>query len=442
MEKGLNPMLKSFFYSLFLGSILATMVPADAFGHGWAGYEQGAKAHGMGGAFTGLADDPTAVYYNPAGMMNLEGTQASIGAAVAIPRGKFKSYGTSGMQDVDRGDETSLEKQTFIIPNFYLTSKLSEKFSLGLGVYTIYGLGFEWPDSFEGRFAPGGIKGELKTMTLSPVAAYQISRDLSLSVGGRFERADLSLEDSKFIAPGIEEVRSKISGDDYAFGWYSAIFYRVSKNLSAGLNYRSEMKHSFRDLDVEFFPQIDAVGPIPVGINNTKADLDVTLPQFFSLGVAWSVGSLTLTADAYWWNWSVLDELNFRLDTPVAGQASLRTPMNWKDTWTWAIGAQYKIYALGREISLRAGFMYEECPVPDETVMPVGYLGDNLLYNIGFGTPIGPLYSDFYFSYVHTKDRRWNNAYSNAPNPGGGPVTGEFNEYRTFIIGANFRYVF
>ncbi len=435
-------MLRSLYYSFSLVLILAQLLPSSVLGHGWGGYEQGAKARGMGGAFTGLADDPSAVFYNPAGILKLEGTQTSFGVAVPIIRGQFESYGTSGMDDVNRGDETSLEDQTFIIPNFYLTSEINDRLALGLGEYTIYGLGFEWPDSFEGRFAPGGINGDLKTMTLSPVVAYRITDDLSIAAGGRIERAELALENRIFVAPGVGEVSSKISGDDYAVAWYSAILYQITQNFSAGLNYRSEMKHSFDDLDVEFTPQIGMLGPIPVGLTNTKADLDVTLPQFISLGLAWSVGSLTLTADAYWWNWSKLDELNFVLEAPVAGQASLRTPMDWNDTWTWAIGAQYKIKAWDREISLRGGFMYEESPVPDETVIPVGYQGDNLLYNVGIGTPIGPIYSDLYFTYVHTKDRVWNNSYSYTRNPGGGPVTGEFNDYQTFLIGVNFTYKF
>ncbi|MBT8293001.1 MAG: hypothetical protein KJN70_06985, partial [Eudoraea sp.] len=41
------------------------------------------------------------------------------------------------------------------------------------------------------------------------------------------------------------------------------------------------------------------------------------------------------------------------------------------------------INAFDRDISLRGGFMYEECPVPGETVGPAGYQGDNRLYNIG-----------------------------------------------------------
>jgi long-chain fatty acid transport protein len=435
-------MKKDKFISIILLMLLALLIPSASFGHGWACYEQGAKAHGLGGAFTGLADDPTAVYYNPAGVTQLDGTQASLGFSFVTARGTFESAGTSGMPGISAGDETDFDEQYFLVPNLYLTSKINDRLSIGFGEYTIYGLGFEWPDSFEGRFAPGGKNGELATMTLSPVVAYQFTDRLSLAAGARVERADITYENNLFVAPGVPEVRGEISGDDYGFGWNAGLLCKLTDTLSAGLSYRSKMKHSFESIDLDFNPQIETIGDMPVGIVNTGADLDVTLPQYVSAGLAWSKGPLTLTADGYWWDWSELDELNFQFDDPVAGQASQVTPMNWQDSCSWAIGAEYKVNACDREISLRGGFMREESPIPSATVSPIGYQGDNFLYNLGLGSMIGPVYSDFFFTYVYTKDRTWNNAFGSAPNPGGGPVTGEFKDYNSFIIGSNITYKF
>ncbi|MBU1171528.1 MAG: outer membrane protein transport protein [Proteobacteria bacterium] len=423
--------------------ILLTMVfPSLALSHGWAGYEQGAKARGMGGAFTGLADDPTAIYYNPAGIVQLEGTELSLGFAAVSGIGRFESAGTSGMPGISPGKTADLDQQYFFIPNLYITSKINDKISLGLAEYTIYGLGFTWEDSFEGRFAPGSKHAELKTMTLNPVIACQVTDTLSLAVGGRLERADLTLENKIFVAPGVDEVNSEISGDDYSLGWNAALLYTISKEWHAGLNYRSQIRHSFKDLDVEFSPQIDALGPIPVGIINTNANLNVILPQFASFGLAWSRGPLTVTADGYWWQWSKIKELRFDLENPVAGQTALGVPMNWEDTLSWAMGTEYMVKAFDRDIRLRGGFMYEQCPIPDNAVSPVGFQGDNLIYSVGAGSRIGPFYSDFFFSYVKTNDRTWNNAIGNAPNPGGGPVSGEFKDYGTYIIGSNITYKF
>ena len=45
------------------------LLPVVAFAGGFAANEQGAKASGMANAFSAQADDPTAVYFNPAGIV-------------------------------------------------------------------------------------------------------------------------------------------------------------------------------------------------------------------------------------------------------------------------------------------------------------------------------------------------------------------------------------
>jgi long-chain fatty acid transport protein len=405
--------------TIFITIILSTMlIPSIAFCHGWGGYEQGAKAHGFGGAFTGLADDPTAVYY----------------------KGEYESAGTSGIDSA--GEKTDLENQYFFIPNLYVTSKINDRLAIGFGEYTVFGLGFKWPDSFEGRYASGGKDAELTTMTLSPVAAYKVTDNISVALGGRVERAELTLKNNIFLAPGVDDVGLKISGDDYSIGWNAAVLDKINNNFQVGFCYRSKMNHSFDDVDFKFNPQIPTLGSIPVGLTNTSAKLDITMPQYVSAGLAWSQGPLTVTVDGYWWDWSEINELKFKLDHPVAGSSSVVNPMKWDNTWTWAAGTEYKVNALDRVISLRGGFMYEQCPTPSETVNPAGYQGDNLLYNLGIGSMIGPVYSDFFITYVYTKDRTWNDAAGKVPNPGGGPITGEFKDYRSYLFGSNITYKF
>jgi hypothetical protein len=70
--------------SVFIGTALAVLagVPPTAVAGGTGTHmatflevEAGARQMGMGGAFTGLADDAMTVFYNPAGLANLEGSE-------------------------------------------------------------------------------------------------------------------------------------------------------------------------------------------------------------------------------------------------------------------------------------------------------------------------------------------------------------------------------
>jgi len=50
---------------------------STSFAAGFRLPEAGAKAMGMGFAFTAQADDPSAIYFNPAGLTQLKGTTSS-----------------------------------------------------------------------------------------------------------------------------------------------------------------------------------------------------------------------------------------------------------------------------------------------------------------------------------------------------------------------------
>jgi hypothetical protein len=67
---------------------------------------------------------------------------------------------------------------------------------------------------------------------------------------------------------------------------------------------------------------------------------------------------------------------------------------------------------------------------------------ENLCYSRGLGTMLGPVYTDFTFSYVYTKSRNWDNTLGDVNNPGGGRITGEFENYHADIIGSNITYKF
>ena len=70
--------------------LLALALPACLFANGFDIYEQSAKAVGLGGAFIAQADDPSAIFFNPAGIVQLDGTQLSVGACAIRPTMQFK----------------------------------------------------------------------------------------------------------------------------------------------------------------------------------------------------------------------------------------------------------------------------------------------------------------------------------------------------------------
>ena len=70
-------LLNAAFAALFLGVLAG---PSPVFGLGIALPDQDAFATARGNAFVATANDPAAVFYNPAGISQLDGFNASLGA--------------------------------------------------------------------------------------------------------------------------------------------------------------------------------------------------------------------------------------------------------------------------------------------------------------------------------------------------------------------------
>jgi len=100
-------------------------------------YNQHAAANASAVAYTAQVDNPSAVFYNPAALSRLGGTQASCGGTVIIPRTTFTSDAT--------GSSSRMKHHTYLLPAVYLTHQLNERFSIGLATAT--GGVFEIADS-------------------------------------------------------------------------------------------------------------------------------------------------------------------------------------------------------------------------------------------------------------------------------------------------------
>jgi long-chain fatty acid transport protein len=88
-----RPLMSSVKYARILLTLAMLAVPSLLSANGFAIYQQSAKAVALGGAVVAQADDPSAIFFNPAGIVELDGTQVSVGACAIIPTIKFRSDG-------------------------------------------------------------------------------------------------------------------------------------------------------------------------------------------------------------------------------------------------------------------------------------------------------------------------------------------------------------
>src|SRR6202171_2353996 len=91
-------------------------VAGSVFGSGFAIFEQGAKATAMGGAFAATADDPSAIFYNVAGIAQQRRMALSAGATGIT----FQNQFIGDKNDIfSAGSTGRYRRHLFVPPNAY-----------------------------------------------------------------------------------------------------------------------------------------------------------------------------------------------------------------------------------------------------------------------------------------------------------------------------------
>lgn len=332
---------------------------------------------GMGSAFVAQADRPSAVYYNPAGLVQLKGKRhVSLGTAVIQP---FASHTATD------GTKTNRRRQRFIVPHFYYVDDFGlENFSFGLGAGSYWGLGTEWAeDSFSrGHSAQAGIE----TQTMSMAAAYQFNQQFSVGVAVDFTQAKAR---RKRIAASFPldnaEVLLKLR-DNATWGGRLGLHYKPNPRHSFGLMYRSPVQVEYKGRI--YFDNL-ALGIFGVTSYNTRVTTKSTLPQSAIFGYAYRPNPRwTFEANVEWMNWSSTKHelLIFPEETDPTWVSILNdgnpVPRNWDDAISAAFGVEFKA---NPRLRLRAGYYYHQTPIPGSTLESSLPDADSHSPTIGFG---------------------------------------------------------
>lgn len=347
-------------------------LPAAAGASGFGIFTQGASSLGQAAAVVAHTSDPTTIFFNPALMHKLEGTQVAIGTTFIIPSREYT--GLFPGQRADTRDEV------FFPSTLFVTHRFSERFSAGLGVFTPFGLGTDWGGTWDGRYL--ATKSEMITLNVNPVVSYLITPKLALAAGIDILYLDTTLERKinlnglnaaigGLLGPGpFPDVGQKFSGDGTGIGFNLGFHYDLSDTLSVGASYRSQIKVEVKG-DGTFDPQIPGL------LTNSPGKADLTLPQQVFAGICYTgFDPLTLEVGIRWEDWSSFKELMVTSDNGTVSYA----PKNWKSTFAYNIGARYR---LNETVALLAGYLYSDNPIPDGTFEPSIPDADTHLFCVG-----------------------------------------------------------
>lgn len=347
---------------------------------------QGAAAAGMGNAFTAQANDPSAIYYNPAGMTQLSGVQTMFGALAVGGTTNFTSP-TGATATGDRGGSAAWPPPAHV----YLTANLGDlgitslsRLTAGIGLISPFGSLTRYPE--DGPFRTATTFTTLPLLDIKPTLAYKLNDQLSIGLG-----ADIYTFSGLFGEGHVEKrsigaagSKMELYGKDTAAGFNASLLYTPLRNAAGkpianiGLVYRSQATLHL------------AGALLANGGSVSNANATLVLPQIFSAGIAiWPVRD-----DVHEWKFGIdIDYIGWKsvrnLDVHLANGTTIPQPQNWRGAYNIMIGTEYRWLRLESlvewEVALRAGYINQQTQMPDLTFDPGIPSADVHIPSIGLG---------------------------------------------------------
>ena len=345
---------------------------------------------GMGSAYaSGSAglNDASTIYFNPATMSRLPGSNLTGGLQIVNSRTDFKGsaeYNTNN--PVNRatglaglpisGDSKTNLDLTAAIPMGAISHQLNDRTWLGLTINAPFGLKTDYDDDWVGRY--NAIKSELLTYNFNPTLAFKINEHVTFGVGVSALYADGELTNAADVglgdfvgavtatppkAPGLPwypgavgtstyDSRVKMTADDWGWGYNFGFMLEPSDNTRLGLHYRSKI-----ELTLEGNAKVSG----PVVNSKQDAKLDLTLPDSLSISGYHAINSKwAIMADYTWTQWSRIKSLDIKLED---GSESVST-WNYDDSSRYSIGTEY---TYNNKWKYRAGLALDQTPVPNDS---------------------------------------------------------------------------
>ena len=388
--------IRLFLFAILFLSVIHILFPHSLFAEGFRILDQGAAATGQGAAFSAQADDPSALHYNPAGMTQLKGIQFSAGLLLIGGSIEFNSAQGPNV-DGDLGGSIANPPPSTLFLTAHLPAlglKDLPNWTVGIGVTTPFALQVEYPD--DSLIAPISTQASLPLIDIKPTLAYKLNKYISIGGGlDIYTFADFlgnsQAELKQRPAPGFN---LEGNGKDTALGFNASMLWTPLRNaaekpiLNLGFVYRNGAN---LNLDGEFLAN---------GAKVANASTTLELPDVYTWAIAgWPIRNTQhewkVEIDVEYADWTDLKDLDLQLSNfknptqQLVFGNTISQPRNYGDSWILMVGTEFKALSppvLPKwDVSLRAGYVYSESPIPSRDFHPSNPDSDFNALSAGLG---------------------------------------------------------
>jgi long-chain fatty acid transport protein len=326
------------------------------------------------------AQDASTVFTNPAGMTRLERSLFTLGAQILYADLVFSpsSETSPDLGTNDGGNPIGW----FPGGGAFFSHSISPDLKVGAAVTGNFGLALEYSSEWVGRYYVQ--EGMLIGVSILPSIAYRVNEQLSLGASLNAMYGKLK-QQVAINVPGVLQSRpdGQLGLDDGTWGWGFNLGAMVEFSPAArvGLTYNSQVKldlsspATFTGLSSDLEARLRSRGLL-----DATLDINMTVPQqamasgFHQMSdryaLLWSVG---------WQQWSKFGRPEIGL-FGAAGDTTLTANLGYKDTWHYALGAQYR---MSEPWLLNLGVAYDTGFQTDGQISPM--LPSNSQWRFGVG---------------------------------------------------------
>ena len=346
-------------------ALLAVAFSGVASASGFQLLEQ--NASGIGNAYAGsaaVAENASTIYFNPAGMTQLQAREISVGGSLVGTSFEFTNDRSSVGALANAGSGGDAGGVGFV-PNAYMSWALNKDWYVGLGIGAPFGLKTEYDNPWMG--AAQSVLFDIKTININPSIAWRANDWVSLGFGLNWQKVEAEYKRRVAVStPGLAGSTATLNLDDDAWGWNVGALFTIAPTTKIGVSYRSQVKYDTKgdvgiSSDGTAAANATSAGLIRAGASSDIA-AKIDMPDTFILSATHQLTSQwELLGDVSWTGWSSIPKVDImRTSGPMNGQVAQVLDTEFRDTWRFALGANYKIDDAWK---LRMGVAYDQSPV-------------------------------------------------------------------------------
>lgn len=433
-------------------TIVLLMLVAAARASAFSVFENGVRASGMGGAFIAVANDGSALFYNPAGIAFQSGTRMQLDNLGVIGLFRFHPSDTPpGTIVPTKGYNGSVSPHIIPIGNLYATHRINSRLAAGLGVFAPFGLAANFTNfkdsdpantKYVGRF--GGSRAKLESIWFQPTVAFKLTENSAVAFGVSLVHTHLLIEQSilnplddgrtfgrevaskifphsdpeqaaRSIARLLPEGRSRLAGTSNTPGYnFGYLFKHEPSKTNVGFMFRSRVTHKLKGKASFAFttgyPLESFIGKdlIPDLFPEQPVTAAFVTPATYGVGVANSAffGS-TIAVDFQMQDYTVFKDVAVKFSKTVdtATTEDLVLKFFFRPSYVVRAGLEKRF---SDKMVLRTGYVFDYSPVEDRSVGPLFPDSSRHSWTVGASRQFGNMEFSFFYQAMKFMNRTTN----------------------------------